>query len=71
MASADRGGLVVDPMDTTYFTSRENVQGGRGRGMAFWRDKIFGVMHRNAAPASGYFHIPPGQLMEVGSQVRI
>jgi KUP system potassium uptake protein len=71
MASADRGGLVIDPMDTTYFTSRESVLGGRGRGMAFWRDKIFGVMHRNAAPASGYFHIPPGQLMEVGSQVRI
>jgi KUP system potassium uptake protein len=39
--------------------------------MAWWRDKIFEVMHRNAAPASDYFHIPPERLMEVGSRVRI
>jgi KUP system potassium uptake protein len=71
MASCDKGGLVFDPMDTTYFTSRENVVGSRHRGMAWWRDKIFEVMHRNAAPASDYFHIPPERLMEVGSQVRI
>jgi len=71
MASADRGGVVIDPMDSTYFTSRETVLGSRHRGMAWWRDKIFEVMHRNAAPASGYFHIPASRLMEVGSQVQI
>ena len=71
MASCDNGGLVFDPMDSTWFTSREMVQGSDNRGMPFWRDKIFEVMHRNAAPASGYFHIPPERLMELGSQVRI
>ncbi len=71
MALGDDGGMVFDPMDSTYFTSRESVLGGRHRGMAWWRDKIFQVMHRNAAPASGYYRIPPGQLMEVGSQVQI
>ena len=71
MALGDRGGIVFDPMDSTYFTSRESVLGSRRGGMPWWRDKIFEVMHRNAAPASGYFHIPPGRLMEVGSQVKI
>jgi KUP system potassium uptake protein len=71
MALGDRGGPVLDPMETTYFTSRETVLGSRDRGMAWWRDRIFKVMHRNAAPASDYFHIPPDRLMEVGSQVRI
>jgi KUP system potassium uptake protein len=69
--AAARGGIEVDAADTTYFTSRETVLGSRDRGMAFWRDRIFKVMHRNAAPASGYFCIPPDRLMEVGSQVRI
>ncbi|MEO7251459.1 MAG: KUP/HAK/KT family potassium transporter, partial [Arenimonas sp.] len=71
MSLSDRAGMVFDPMDSTYFTSRETVLGGRHRGMAWWRDRIFGVMHRNAAPASDYFHIPPASLMEVGSQVQI
>ena len=71
MSLSDGGGIVFDPMDSTYFTSRETVLGGRHRGMAWWRDRIFGVMHRNAAPASDYFHIPPMQLMEVGSRVQI
>lgn len=71
MASADHGGVVIDLMEATYFTSRETVLGSRHRGMPWWRDRIFQVMHRNAAPASGYFRIPPGRLMEVGSQVQI
>jgi KUP system potassium uptake protein len=71
MASADGGGIVFDPMDTTWFTSRETVEGSRNRGMPLWRDKIFEVMHRNAAPASAYFHIPPERLVELGSLVRI
>jgi KUP system potassium uptake protein len=71
MALSDLGEVVFDPIDATYFTSRESVLGGRDRGMAWWRDRIFEVMHRNAAPASDYFHIPPERLMEVGSQVRI
>ena len=71
MALGDRGAIVFDPMDSTYFTSRESVLGSRRGGMPWWRDKIFAVMHRNAAPVSGYFHIPPDRLMEVGSQVRI
>ena len=70
-ALSDLGTTFFDPMDTTYFTSRESVVASRGRGMAWWRDELFDVMHRNAAPASDYFHIPRGRLMEVGSQVQI
>jgi KUP system potassium uptake protein len=71
MASCDGGGIAFDPMDTTWFTSRETVQASRTGGMPLWRDKIFEVMHRNAAPASAYFHIPPERLVELGSLVRI
>lgn len=64
-------GLVIDPGDTTYFTSRETVVSGVRHGMAPWREKIFAAMHRNAAPASNYFHIPGNRLVELGTPVDI
>ncbi|MFZ5655612.1 MAG: potassium transporter Kup [Pseudomonadota bacterium] len=72
MRSCDRGGIHFDPMDTTYFASRETVVASRRRGnMPLWRDKLFAVMHRNAAPASGFFRIPGNRLVELGAQVEI
>ncbi len=65
------GGICVDPMDTTYFTSRETVVATARRGMSLWREKLFGLMHRNAAPASGFFRIPGNRLVELGTQVEI
>jgi KUP system potassium uptake protein len=71
MGSCDRGGIYFDPMDTTYFASRETIVAGAHRGMPVWRDKLFAVMHRNAAPATGFFRIPGNRLVELGSQVEI
>ncbi|HET6397286.1 MAG TPA: potassium transporter Kup [Pseudoxanthomonas sp.] len=71
MQACDQGGVSFDPMDTTYFASRENVVAGRRRGMPTWRDKLFAVMHRNAAPATGFFRIPGNRLVELGAQVEI
>jgi KUP system potassium uptake protein len=71
MRSCDAGGVYFDPMDTTYFASRETVVAGRHRGMPIWRDRLFAFMHRNAAPATGFFHIPGNRLVELGAQVEI
>ena len=74
MRSCDQGGIHFDPMETTYFASRETIvaSGTRRRsGMPLWRDKLFSVMHRNAAPASGFFRIPGNRLVELGAQVEI
>ena len=71
MRSCDKGGVYFDPMDTTYFASRENVVASAHRGMPVWRDKLFAVMHRNAAPATGFFRIPGNRLVELGAQVEI
>ncbi|MDQ3495778.1 MAG: potassium transporter Kup [Pseudomonadota bacterium] len=71
MRSCDDGGIYFDPMDTTYFASRETVVPGARRGMPVWRDRLFAIMHRNAAPATGFFHIPGNRLVELGSQVEI
>ncbi|MDO5609924.1 MAG: potassium transporter Kup [Pseudomonadota bacterium] len=63
--------LAFDPMDTTYFASRESIVASHKRGMPVWRDKLFAFMHRNAAPASGFFRIPGNRLVELGAQVEI
>src|SRR5690606_33328154 len=71
MRSGDASGTCADPMRTTYFASRENVVARRRGGMPMWRDKLFAVMHRNAAPATGFFRIPGNRLVELGAQVEI
>ena len=71
MRSCDRGGIHIDPMDTTYFASRETVVARAHGGMAIWRDKLFAIMHRNAAPATNFFRIPGNRLVELGAQVEI
>ena len=71
MGSCDKGGIHFDPMDTTYYISRETIVATANRGMPVWRDKLFAVMHRNAAPATGFFRIPGNRLVELGAQVEI
>ena len=71
MRSCDKGGIYFDPMDTTYFASRETIVVSARRGMPIWRDKLFALMHRNAASATGFFRIPGNRLVELGSQVQI
>jgi KUP system potassium uptake protein len=65
------GELQFDAMDTTYFASRESIVCAPRRAMPFWRDRMFGFMHRNAAPATDFFRIPPTRLVELGSPVEI
>ncbi|MEO6264588.1 MAG: potassium transporter Kup [Luteimonas sp.] len=71
MRSCDQDGIYFDPMDTTYFASRETVVARARSGMPIWRDKLFAIMHRNAAPATNFFRIPGNRLVELGSQVEI
>ncbi|MEA0656038.1 potassium transporter Kup [Xanthomonas campestris pv. campestris] len=71
MRSCDQGGIHFDPMDTTFFASRETIVASANRGMPIWRDKLFALMHRNAAPATGFFRIPGNRLVELGAQVEI
>ena len=71
MRSCDQCDLSFNPMDTTYFASCETIVAGHHRGMPIWRDKLFALMHRNAAPATGFFRIPGNRLVELGAQVEI
>ena len=72
LSQCSRQGVSFDMMDTTFFLSRENIVSDHRRpGMAFWRDKLFAFMARNAMPATAFFKIPGNRLIELGAQVEI
>ncbi len=65
-------GLQLEPMEVTYFLSREKiVPGARVEGMALWRDKIFAAMARNAGDITDFFNIPTNRVVELGTRVEL
>ena len=64
-------GIDLDPMETSYFLSRDIVIPTIGTGMAPWREKLFASMHRNAADAAGFLSLPANRVVELGSKVEI
>jgi len=64
-------GLAFGAMQTTYFVSRTTIVASSQLGMPVWRDKLFALMHRNAASADQFFHIPGNRLVELGAPVEI
>jgi len=65
-------GLEVEPMQTSYFVSRQRVVPAVGPGgMAFWRERLFAAMARNAGNVTDYFNIPANQVVELGSRVQM
>jgi KUP system potassium uptake protein len=63
--------LDIDEMDTSYFLSRDIVIPTIGSGMALWREKLFASMHRNAAAAADFLHLPTNRIVELGSKVEM
>ncbi|HWI35743.1 MAG TPA: potassium transporter Kup [Burkholderiales bacterium] len=65
-------GLEFDMMETSFFLSRQKiVPSAGGVGMAFWRDRVFAAMARNAGNVTDYFNIPTNRVIELGSRVQI
>ena len=64
-------GLAFEPMETSFFLSRETIVAGERRGMATWRDHLFAWMSRNATRATDFFNIPINRVVELGTHVDI
>jgi KUP system potassium uptake protein len=64
-------GVPLDPMDTSYFLSRDSVMPTLGEGMALWREKLFAGMHRNAGAAADFLSLPVNRVVELGTKVQI
>jgi KUP system potassium uptake protein len=60
-----------DAATASYFIGRESVTSGKVPGMHPLREQLFVLLNRGAANASRFFHLPPDQVFEVGTQVVI
>jgi KUP system potassium uptake protein len=55
----------------TFYQSREVLlTNGPGK-MAAWRKKLFVMLSRLSRPATGYFDLPPRQVIELGIQLEV
>ena len=65
-------GIKPNPMETTYFLSRETiVRATTSFSLNAVQEKLFEVLNRNALSATAYFNLPPGRVVELGMQVEL
>jgi KUP system potassium uptake protein len=72
LEAAAPDGLNTDPMQVTYFLSREKiVPGVDERRIDRWRDRLFAAMARNAGSLSDYFNVPMNRVVELGTRIEL
>jgi|CXWL01.1.fsa_nt_gi KUP system potassium uptake protein len=62
-------GLVCEPSTTSYYLGRETLLTNGKSKMMKWRKILFAFVSRNALPATSYFGIPAGRVVELGMQM--
>jgi KUP system potassium uptake protein len=55
--------------EVTYFLGRESFVAGKHGRMGPVSERIFGLLARNAMPATAYFQLPAEQVVEIGLQI--
>ncbi|WP_414694375.1 potassium transporter Kup [Phenylobacterium sp.] len=64
-------GLKFDIMATSFFLGRRSVVPSAQSGMPLWQDKLFIFLMKNSANPTDFYKIPPGRVVELGTQVSI
>jgi KUP system potassium uptake protein len=68
--AAQAHNMEFDMMDTSFFMSREVLIPGPCKRFSLWRQRLFGLMSRNAQSATAYFQIPSNRVLELGAQIK-
>ncbi len=70
LAGVAETGVSFDPQTTSFFLGKESIIPRHNqRGMAFWREKLFVFMNRNAWSAMAAFDLPAKQSIEIRGQI--
>ena len=71
LAFCRRQGLKFDIMSTSFFLGRRSVVPAARSGMPLWQDRLFIFLMKNATNPTDFFNIPPGRVVELGTQVSV
>ncbi len=64
-------GLPIEPAATSYFLSRETLLPQAANGPSAWADRAFAAMSRQARGVAGFFCLPEGAVVELGTRLRL
>lgn len=64
-------GVHIDRKDLSYFVSRAHLVEGDEGGVWTWLRGLFIFLYRNQADPAEYYNIPPGRVVDLGSQITI
>ncbi len=71
LVHALRNKETIKPGGITFYQSRELLHTTGPGNMARWRKTLFVMLSRIARPATGYFELPPRQVIELGIQLEL
>jgi KUP system potassium uptake protein len=71
LALCRKQGLKFDIMATSFFLGRRTVVPAVQSGMPLWQDKLFIFLMKNATNPTDFYNIPPGRVVELGTQVTV
>ena len=64
-------GLKFNIMSTSFFLGRRTIVPRPGHSMPFWQDWLYLFLMRNAANPTDFYRIPPGRVVEMGTQMTL
>jgi KUP system potassium uptake protein len=64
-------GLALDMDSATFFLGRETLVPGEHPSLPRWRVALYMWLASNALSPARYYHLPPGRVVELGTQVTI
>jgi KUP system potassium uptake protein len=71
LALARAQGLALEEDSTTYFLGRETLVRGTRPGLARWRVALYMWLASNALAPARFYRLPPGRVVELGTQLSI
>jgi KUP system potassium uptake protein len=64
-------GFKFDIMATSFFLSRRTIVATTASTLAGWRRQLYVFLAKNSADPTTFFHLPPGRVVELGTQVSL
>ncbi len=71
LAACRKLGVSFDMMSTSFFLGRRTVVANLRHGLARLQDRLFILLAKNAANPTDFYQIPPGRVLEMGTQVSV
>ena len=66
-----RHGLAIEVDETTFFLGKTAIARASRPGLFTWRRELFRWMQRNTPSSIEYYKLPPGRVIELGTQIGV